>query len=111
MLIMNASNQQSTLDGTVTSQSQPHIAPFSMRGFVDHLVKLIISEDDAFYLLDKPAFHQLIHYLRPSLAIKDIPHRTKICEEVLARAVLAKTKLKETLQVCYTYMFVCHVKY
>jgi hypothetical protein len=57
MLIMNASNQQSTLDGTVMSQSQPHIAPFLMQGFVDHLVKLIVSEDDAFYLLDKPTFH------------------------------------------------------
>jgi len=93
------------------SQSQPRIAPFSMRGFVDHLVELIVSKNDAFYLLDKPAFHQLIHYLRPSLTIKDIPHRTKIREEVLARAVLAKMKPKETLQVRYTYTFVCHVKY
>jgi len=75
------------------------------------LVELIVSEDNAFYLLNKPVFRQLIHYLWPSLAIKDIPHRTKIREEVLARAVLAKTKLKETLQVCYTYTFVCHVKY
>ena len=57
MLIMNASNQQSTLDGTVMSQGQPRVAPFSMRGFVDHLVELIVSEDDAFYLLDKPTFH------------------------------------------------------
>ena len=73
-----------------------------MRGFVDHLVELIVSEDDAFYLLNKPAFYQLIHYLQPSLTIKDIPYHTKICEEVLAHAVLAKTKLKETLQVCYT---------
>jgi hypothetical protein len=39
--------------------------------------------------------------------MKDIPHCTKICEEVLARSVQAKSKLKAMLQVCYA--FVCHV--
>jgi len=88
--------------------SQPRMAPFSTRGLVDYLVELIVSEDDAFYLLDKPAFCQLIHYLRPTLSLKDIPHRTKICKEILARAVQAKSKMKATLQVCYA--FFCHVK-
>jgi len=106
MLMMTASNRQSTLDGMVTSQ--PRVAPFSTRGFVEHVVELIVSEDDAFYLLDKPAFRRLIHYLRPTLTIKDIPHRTRIREEVLARAVQAKSKLKEILQVRYA--FVCYMK-
>jgi hypothetical protein len=88
--------------------SQPRVAPFSTRGFVEHVVELIISEDNAFYLLDKPAFCWLIHYLRPTLTIKDIPHRTRIREEVLACAVQAKSKLKETLQVHYA--FVCYMK-
>jgi hypothetical protein len=103
---MTASNRQSTLDGIV--MSQPCIAPFSTRGFVEHVVELIVSEDDAFYLLDKPTFHWLIHYLQPTLVIKDIPHCTRICEEVLARTVQAKSKLKETLQVRYA--FVCYMK-
>jgi len=105
MLIMTARDSQSTLDGVVTSQ--PHVAPFSTRGLIDHLVELIISEDDAFYLLNKPVFRQLVHYLHPNLAIKDIPHRTRMREEVLACAVQAKSKLKATLQVCYA--FFCHV--
>jgi len=105
MLIMTARDSQSTLDGMVTSQ--PRVAPFSTRGLIDHLVELIVTEDDAFYLLDKPVFRQLIHYLRPNLAIKDIPHRTRIREEVLAHAVQAKSKLKATLQVRYA--FFCHV--
>ncbi len=88
--------------------SQPHIAPFLTRGLVDYLVELIVSEDDAFYLLDRPAFCQLIHYLCPTLALKDIPHCTKIREEILARAVQAKSKMKATLQVRYA--FFCHVK-
>ena len=95
--MMTASTRQATLDGMVTSQ--PRMAPFSMRGLIDHVVELIVSEDDAFLLLDKPAFRQLLHYLRPALPIKDIPHRTRIREEVLARAGQAKAKLKATLQV------------
>ena len=106
MLIMTASGRQSTLDGVV--KTQPRIAPFSTRGLVDHLVELIVSEDEAFQLLDRLAFRRLIHYLRPALAIKDIPHRTKIREEVLARAVQAKLRLKAVLQVHY--LFVCLVK-
>ncbi len=70
-------------------------------------MELIVSEDDAFYLLDKPIFQQLVHYLRPNLAIKDIPHHTRMREEVLAHAVQAKSKLKAMLQVRYT--FFCHV--
>jgi len=106
MLTTTASNRQTTLDGVV--MSQPCTAPFSTRGLIDHIIELVVSEDDAFYLLDKPAFHQLIHYLRPTLSPKEIPHRTKIREEILACAAQAKSKLKATLQVCHAaHAFVC----
>jgi hypothetical protein len=85
--------------------SQPHIPLFSTRGLVDHMVELIISEDKAFYFLDKPTFRQLIHYLCPSLSMKDIPHCTKICEEVLVHAGQAKSKVKAMLQVCNAFSF------
>ena len=101
MLTTTTSNRQSTLDGVVTSQ--PRATPFSARGLIDHLVQLVVTEDDAFYLLDKSAFRQLIHYLRPTLSTKEIPHRTKIREEILARAAQAKSKLKATLQVCHVF--------
>ncbi len=106
MLIMTASSWQLTLDGVV--KTQPHISPFLTWGLINHLIELIISEDDVFQLLDRPAFWQLIHYLHPTLAIKDIPYQTKICEEVLAHAVQAKSQLKAMLQVCYP--FVCLMK-
>ena len=106
MLTTTASNRQTTLDGVV--MSQPRAAPFSTRGLIDHIVELVVSEDDAFYLLDKPTFRQLIHYLRPTLSPKEIPHCTKIREEILARAAQAKSKLKATLQVCHAaHAFVC----
>src|SRR5260221_6393036 len=106
MLTMTSSQRQTTLDGSVTHQ--PRVPPFSSQGLIDHLVELIVSEDEAFYLLDKPAFRQLLHYLRPTLASRDIPHHTKIREEVLHRAVKAESNLKATLQVRSTFHF--HVK-
>lgn len=99
---MTSSNRQSTLDGML--MNQPCVAPFSIRGLIDHVVELVVSDDDAFYLLDKPAFRKLLQYLRPSLAMKDIPHRTKIREEALARAVQAESKLKATLQVRHMFL-------
>ncbi len=59
--MMTASTHQTTLDGMV--MSQPCMAPFSMRGLINHVVELIVSEDNAFLLLNKPTFRQLIHYL------------------------------------------------
>jgi hypothetical protein len=106
MLTMTASNRQTTLDGVV--MSQPHAAPFSTQGLINHIVELVVSEDNMFYLLDKPAFCQLIHYLRPTLSPKEIPHRTKIHEEILACTAQAKSKLKATLQIRHAaHAFVC----
>ena len=85
--------------------SQPCVPLFSIRGLVDHMVELIVSKDKAFYLLDKPTFCWLIHYLHPSLSMKDIPHRTKIHEEVLVCAGQAKSKVKAMLQVRNTFSF------
>ena len=107
MLITTTSQRQTTLDETFTTQQC--VPPFSTRGLIDHLVELIVTEDEAFQLLDRPAFRQLLNYLRPTLPNGDIPHRTKIHDEVLARAVQAKSKVKAALQVHS--MFACHVKY
>jgi hypothetical protein len=104
--MITASQRQATLDGSFTRQPRsPRIAPFSSRGLIDHLVELVVSEDEAFNLVEKPAFRQLLHYLRPGLASSDIPHRTKLREEVLQRAVQAESNLKARLQVCLTFSF------
>jgi len=107
MFTMTASQHQTTLDGKFTSQKC--VALFSIQGLINHLVELVVSEDDVFLLLDKPVFWQLIQYLCPSLPEQDIPHRTKIHEEVLAHAVQAESRVKIALQVCL--VFVCQVKY
>ena len=106
MLMMTSSQRQTTLDSFTTQKAA---APFSTQGLKDHLVQLIVTEDEAFHLLDKPAFRQLIHYLRPTLPDKEIPHRTKIRKEVLTRAVEAEYKLKASLQVRGTFSLPCDV--
>jgi hypothetical protein len=92
-----ASQRQTTLDGSLVRQ--PRVPPFTPQGLIDHLVQLIVTEDEAFYLLDKPAFRELLVYIRPTLAESDIPHRTKIREQVLARAGKAESTVKAALQV------------
>jgi len=88
--------------------TKPDVRNVKSLCLIEHLVELVVSEDEAFNLVDKPAFRQLIIYLRPTLTDKDIPHRTKFREEVLTRAVQGESKLKAILRV--SSMFTCHVK-
>lgn len=62
----------------------------------------ILPHIKAFRLVDKGPFRRLLTYLRPSLADKDIPHRTKIKLEILERAELVETRVKASLKVCTT---------
>jgi hypothetical protein len=82
--------RQTTLDGSFTRQ--PRVPPFSTQGLIDHLVELIVSEDNAFHLLDKPAFRQLLHYLRPTLLSKDIPTAPKFVQKFLSEPSRLNTK-------------------
>jgi len=100
MLMITSSQHQMTLDGSITHQ--PRVPPFSSQGLIDHLVELIVSKDEAFYFVDKPAFCRLLYYLHPSLKDKEIPHCTKIREEVMTCATQGEYNVKEALQVCST---------
>ena len=51
----------------------------------------------AFQLVDKGAFRRLLMYTRPSLSERDIPHRTKIQEEILLKAEVAEGRVCEAL--------------
>jgi len=53
----------------------------------------------AFQLVDKPSFRRLLQYLRPSLSERDIPHRTKIHDEILDRSKLGLSRVLETIEV------------
>jgi hypothetical protein len=53
----------------------------------------------AFQLVDKQPFCRLLQYLRPSLSERDIPHRTKIHDEILDHSKLGLSQVLETIAV------------
>jgi hypothetical protein len=63
------------------------------------LRRLYLTTIQAFLLVEKAPFRQLLTYLRPSLTDKDIPHRTKLREEILEQAKAVEESMKEKLQV------------
>lgn len=86
---------QGSLDGIVNRQPRP--PTFSTAGLLDYIIELIVEEDEAFQLVDKGAFRRLLMYTRPSLSERDIPHRTKVQQEILLRARGAEVKVSEAL--------------
>ncbi|KAF7372005.1 Zinc finger BED domain-containing protein RICESLEEPER 2 [Mycena venus] len=85
--------EQTTLNGFAMK-----IPPFKTDGMLDHLVKLVVSEDNAFRLVDKGPFRRLMHYMRPSLQKKDLLHRTKMMSEVLERTKKVEARLREKIK-------------
>jgi hypothetical protein len=53
----------------------------------------------AFLLVERDSFRQLLHFCRPELADKDIPKRKTVRSEVIQRTHLAKEKICEKLLV------------
>jgi hypothetical protein len=49
-------------------------------------MEFIVTEDEALQLVDKPAFRNLLHYVRSGLTEHDIPHCMKLTETIKARA-------------------------
>lgn len=54
----------------------------------------------AFLLVDKPAFRRLLLYMRPATRELDIPHRTKVREEVIVKADQYLNKLTHIFKAC-----------
>ena len=57
----------------------------------------LINLFQAFQLVDKGTFRQLLMFTRPSLSEKDIPHQTKVHQEILLQARAAEVKVCEAL--------------
>ncbi|KAG1824515.1 uncharacterized protein BJ212DRAFT_1295664 [Suillus subaureus] len=70
---------QRMLDGSLATK----IPEFTKSGLMDYIVELIVSEDEAFQLINKGPFRRLLQYLQPSLSDRDIPHRTKTHNKIL----------------------------
>lgn len=59
----------------------------------------------AFQLVDKGPFRRLLTYIRPSLADKDIPHRTKLQKVIIERAKAVEERVKAKLQVLFIFIY------
>ncbi|KAK6971364.1 ribonuclease H-like domain-containing protein [Favolaschia claudopus] len=58
-----------------SGQFASKIPQFTSAGLLDHLVELMVTEDNAFLLVDKAPFRRVLQYCRPSLKESDIPHQ------------------------------------
>jgi hypothetical protein len=112
--------KQSTLDGVIARQPKPPV--FTTDALLDYIVKVVVSEDEvsphgrvwilslaylehpqAFQLINKRPFRQLLMYLRPALGEKDIPHHTKFQAETLSRAKAVENMISEIFKACHFY--------
>jgi hypothetical protein len=64
--------KQGTLDSMVTREAR--MPNFTTKGLLDFVIELVVSEDNAFRLIDKGPFRRLLRYCRPSLRDTDVPH-------------------------------------
>ena len=71
---------------------------FKKEHLLDYIVQLVVSEDEAFQLVDKPSFRQLILYCRPALTECDIPRCTKVWETIMEWAETVIQRVKTMLK-------------
>ncbi|KAG1773678.1 hypothetical protein EV702DRAFT_1201002 [Suillus placidus] len=86
---------QTTLDANLIAKPPM----FTKEGLLEYIMELVVTEDEAIQLIDKPAFRRLLQYARPSLTEKDIPHRTKLTDTIKSRAMTVVKTIKERLAV------------
>lgn len=53
----------------------------------------------AFTIVDKGAFRRILKYQRPQMLDNDMPHRTKLREEILYKAKVAEQRIREEFKV------------
>ncbi|KAG1901096.1 uncharacterized protein F5891DRAFT_1187795 [Suillus fuscotomentosus] len=86
-------SRQSTLNSNLI----PKPPMFSKAGLLKYIMELIVTEDEALQLIDKPVFRRLLSYVRPALVEGDIPHCTKLTKSVKAHALTVVDAIRERL--------------
>ncbi|OCH91413.1 hypothetical protein OBBRIDRAFT_834185 [Obba rivulosa] len=88
-----------TTQMSISSFMEPPPPSWTKEGLLDHIVELTVSDDQSFRLVEKGSFRRLLIYQRPQTWERDIPHHTKLREEILARALDVEGKLKTFFEV------------
>jgi hypothetical protein len=76
----NAALKQVSLDGFMQ-----HIPTWTKQGLMEHIIQFVVEDDQSFLVLEKPSFRNLLRYLRPNMKDSDIPHRTKLREQIMGK--------------------------
>ncbi|RDB19238.1 hypothetical protein Hypma_013493 [Hypsizygus marmoreus] len=82
--------QQAKLDGFVRSTPK-----WTKEGLLEHIVQFVVEDDQAFTLVDKKSFRGILKYQRPATKESDIPHHTKLQEEVIYKAQVIEKRLRD----------------
>ncbi|KAG2740172.1 hypothetical protein P692DRAFT_20881162 [Suillus brevipes Sb2] len=77
-------SRQSIIDNILV----PNVSMFTKAKLLEYIMELIMTEDKALQLVDKPAFCDLLCYVHPTLAEGDIPNCTKLTEAINAVVVV-----------------------
>ncbi|CAK5277162.1 unnamed protein product [Mycena citricolor] len=85
--------KQTTLDAFAAP-----IPAFTKEGLTDHIIEFV-----AIRVVNEQPFRQIIKFCRPHLADKDIPHRTKITNEIYKKWDAVIEHIKSTLLVSMTF--------
>lgn len=62
------------------------------------MLELIVVQ--SFQLIENNAFRALLYYQRPQMKKDDVPHESKLKEEIMAKALDMEQMLKEHFAVC-----------
>ncbi|KAG6912948.1 hypothetical protein DXG01_010873 [Tephrocybe rancida] len=83
-------DSQTKLDGRVEG-----VPKWTSEGLLDHIMEFIVSNNQAFRLIEKKSFRGILKYQRPSTKESDIPKRTKLQEEIIYKSKVVEMRLKE----------------
>ncbi|KAJ7488681.1 hypothetical protein B0H11DRAFT_1912832 [Mycena galericulata] len=84
---------QGSLDGIVIYE--PRTPPFTVAGHRDYIIEMIVTQDEALSLVERPSFIRLIKYLRPGIKDSDIPTRNTIKKDILQHAKRVEEELRD----------------
>lgn len=112
---LNEESTQQNLDGFLKS-----VPKWSKEGLLEHIVDFVVSDDQVslhysyfafncfltvlvqpFQIVEKTKFRALLRYQRPAMKDSDIPHRTKLREEIIAKADEAIERLRAHFKVLF----------
>lgn len=72
--------KQVNLDGFMQ-----RILTWTKQGLMEHIIQFVVEDDQSFLVIEKPSFRNLLRYLRPNMKESDIPHRTKLREDIMGK--------------------------